>query len=157
MGHSAPLATRSGWVAIAIMPFMMFVVSPFFCSALIVETRYPHSAFATKVNWVTVLTGTSHEKLQVFHRWAALIMCESPFHRILLLGVLIRDWHALIDIPSLIHSFIFIWNSVHRTNDFAEEWKTSSFYWTGVAALVPQVRTFVLQFLNPLFISIPSL
>jgi hypothetical protein len=25
MGHSQPIATRSGWIAIAIMPFMMFV------------------------------------------------------------------------------------------------------------------------------------
>ncbi|KAK7696287.1 hypothetical protein QCA50_000941 [Cerrena zonata] len=96
MGHSAPLATRSGWISIAIIPFMI--------------------AFATKVNWITALTGTSHEKLQVFHRWSALIMY----------------------VTSLIHSFLFIWNSIHRTHDMEEEWQTSSFYWTGVAALVPQ-------------------
>ncbi|KAJ7122221.1 hypothetical protein C8R44DRAFT_919421, partial [Mycena epipterygia] len=47
MGHSPPIATRAGWISIAIMPFII--------------------AFATKVNFVGLLTGTSHEKLQVFH------------------------------------------------------------------------------------------
>ncbi|EEB87074.1 hypothetical protein MPER_15738, partial [Moniliophthora perniciosa FA553] len=54
MGHSPPIATRTGWLSVAIMPFMI--------------------AFATKVNWIGALTGTSHEKLQVFHRWTAFIM-----------------------------------------------------------------------------------
>jgi hypothetical protein len=27
------------------------------------------SATATKTNWITLLTGVSHERLQVFHRW----------------------------------------------------------------------------------------
>ena len=29
MGHSMPIATRSGWIAIAIMPFMMYVAPSF--------------------------------------------------------------------------------------------------------------------------------
>ncbi|EIC07264.1 Ferric reductase domain protein transmembrane component domain-containing protein, partial [Microbacterium laevaniformans OR221] len=29
----------------------------------------PYSATATKTSWITLLTGVSHEKLQVFHRW----------------------------------------------------------------------------------------
>lgn len=32
---------------------------------------------ATKWNLITCLTGVSHEKLQVFHRWMGWIMCTS--------------------------------------------------------------------------------
>src|SRR4051794_5725653 len=28
-----------------------------------------YSATASKTNWITLVTGVSHEKLQVFHRW----------------------------------------------------------------------------------------
>ncbi|KAK1218082.1 hypothetical protein PQX77_019240 [Marasmius sp. AFHP31] len=94
MGHSPPIATRSGWLSIAIMPFMI--------------------AFATKVNFITMLTGTSHEKLQVFHRWSALLMY----------------------ITSLVHTFPFIEQAL-RLNEMDVQWKTN-WYWTGVAALVPQ-------------------
>ncbi|KAL9105994.1 MAG: hypothetical protein Q9227_008902 [Pyrenula ochraceoflavens] len=48
-GNSPPLGTRSGWMALACMPFIF--------------------ATATKANWITLLTGVTHEKLQVFHRW----------------------------------------------------------------------------------------
>ncbi|KAL1716034.1 hypothetical protein EV715DRAFT_275354 [Schizophyllum commune] len=95
MGHSMPIATRSGWIAIAIMPFMI--------------------AFATKVNFVGMLTGVSHERLQVFHRWSAVLMY----------------------IPSLVHTFPFIVMNI-REGTMVKNWETSVFYWTGVAALVPQ-------------------
>ncbi|EPS31136.1 hypothetical protein PDE_06091 [Penicillium oxalicum 114-2] len=48
-GGSPPLGTRSGWMALACMPFVF--------------------ATATKTSWITFFTGVSHEKLQVFHRW----------------------------------------------------------------------------------------
>ncbi|KAL3418478.1 ferric reductase transmembrane [Phlyctema vagabunda] len=48
-GNSPPLGTRSGWLALACMPFVF--------------------ATATKANLITLLTGVPHEKLQVFHRW----------------------------------------------------------------------------------------
>ncbi|KAJ7598883.1 ferric reductase NAD binding domain-containing protein [Mycena floridula] len=95
MGHSAPIATRSGWLSLGIMPFMI--------------------AFATKVNFIGILTGTSHEKLQVFHRWSALIMY----------------------ITSLVHTFPFIVGEI-AAGTMVSSWNTSSLYWTGVAALVPQ-------------------
>ncbi|KAA1468607.1 hypothetical protein DENSPDRAFT_833976 [Dentipellis sp. KUC8613] len=95
MGHSPPLATRSGWISVAIMPFMI--------------------AFATKINFVGILTGSSHEKLQVYHRWTALFMY----------------------ITSLTHTFPFIVNNI-RMGTMTASYKTSSFYWTGIAALVPQ-------------------
>lgn len=38
------------------------------------------SAFATKVNFVAILTGSSHERLQVLHRWSALLMCTFSAH-----------------------------------------------------------------------------
>ncbi|KAF7289999.1 Ferric-chelate reductase [Mycena chlorophos] len=95
MGDSPPIATRAGWISLAILPFMI--------------------AFATKVNFIAFLTHTSHEKLQVFHRWAAFFMY----------------------ITSLIHTFPFIVNMI-RMGMMRAMWIESSFYWTGVAALVPQ-------------------
>jgi hypothetical protein len=74
MGHSMPIATRSGWIAIAIMPFMMYVELGFAVSIL-QPTDLQLSALSTKINYIALLTGTSHEKLQVFHRWLAVIMC----------------------------------------------------------------------------------
>ncbi|EJD40983.1 hypothetical protein AURDEDRAFT_106480 [Auricularia subglabra TFB-10046 SS5] len=95
MGHSPPIATRSGWISIAIMPFMI--------------------AFATKINFIGLLARTSHERLQVFHRWSATIMY----------------------ITSLVHTFPFIINNIDM-GMMRAEWKTSSYYWTGVVALIPQ-------------------
>ncbi|GJE95644.1 ferric reductase family protein [Phanerochaete sordida] len=95
MGHSPPLATRSGWISIAIMPFMI--------------------AFATKVNFVGLLTGVSHERLQAFHRWTALFMY----------------------ITSLLHTFPFIVTNIDM-GDMVVMYKTSPFYWSGIVALIPQ-------------------
>ncbi|KAJ7122546.1 FAD-binding domain-containing protein [Mycena crocata] len=111
MGHSPPIATRAGWISVAIMPFMI--------------------AFATKVNFVGILTGTSHEKLQVFHRWSALLMY----------------------ITSLVHTFPFIINNV-RMGSMVSSYQTSPWYWTGIAALVPQTYLIALSwgvFRNPYY------
>ncbi|KAF7375460.1 Ferric-chelate reductase [Mycena sanguinolenta] len=111
MGHSPPIATRSGWISLAIMPFMI--------------------AFATKVNFIGILTGTSHEKLQVFHRWSALFMY----------------------ITSLVHTFPFIINDI-MMGEMVVSYKTSPWYWTGVAALVPQTYLIALSwgiFRNPYY------
>lgn len=56
-GYSPPIATRAGFLAIAILPFQVM--------------------FATKWNPITILTGVSHERLQVYHRWSGWIMCGS--------------------------------------------------------------------------------
>ena len=50
-GSSPPIATRTGWMALACMPFV-FVT-------------------AGKVNLITFCTGVSHERLQVSHRWSS--------------------------------------------------------------------------------------
>ncbi|KAJ7314611.1 FAD-binding domain-containing protein [Mycena albidolilacea] len=111
MGHSPPIATRAGWISIAIMPFMI--------------------AFATKINFVALLTGTSHEKLQVFHRWSAVFMY----------------------ITSLVHTFPFIINDI-MMGEMVSQYKLSPWYWTGVAALVPQTYLIALSwgvFRNPYY------
>ncbi|KAF8075223.1 ferric reductase NAD binding domain-containing protein [Lyophyllum atratum] len=95
MGNSPPLGTRTGWISIAIMPFMF--------------------AFSSKINLIGILTGVSHEKLQVFHRWTAWIMY----------------------ITSLIHTFPFIRFNVW-IGKMELYYETKSYYWTGVAALIPQ-------------------
>ncbi|KAJ7265322.1 FAD-binding domain-containing protein [Mycena rebaudengoi] len=69
MGHSQPIATRSGL------------------------------AFATKVNFVGMLTSTSHEKLQVFHRWSAKSSLVHTFPFIVMdmqMGTLRRRFLSLV-------------------------------------------------------------
>lgn len=71
--------------------------------------------FASKANPIATLTGVSHEKLIVFHTWSA--------------------WAVLA--LALVHTFPFIVYSI-KTDTMALNWGTSSFYWTGVIALVAQ-------------------
>lgn len=56
-GDSPPLATRSGWLALAGVPFIIM--------------------FAAKANMIGALTGVSHDKLMVFHTclgWAVFVL-----------------------------------------------------------------------------------
>ncbi|KDQ13334.1 hypothetical protein BOTBODRAFT_175647 [Botryobasidium botryosum FD-172 SS1] len=92
MGMSPPIATRAG-----------------------PQYNVLFRAFATKVNFVGLLAGTSHEKLQVFHRWSAMFMY----------------------ITSLVHTFPFIVNNI-KMGQMVAQYEASGFYWTGIAALVPQ-------------------
>lgn len=90
-----PIATRSGWMAAGIMPFLIMA--------------------SMKLNLITQLTGISHEKLQVFHRWMAYAMLAL----------------------ALIHTFPFIVKSI-QNGEMVMNWQTSVFYWTGVVALLAQ-------------------
>lgn len=94
-GDSPPLATRGGWMALAGIPFLIL--------------------FASKANPIATLTGISHEKLIVFHTFAA--------------------WAVLA--LALVHTFPFIVYSI-KTDTMAINWGTSSYYWTGVIALLAQ-------------------
>jgi hypothetical protein len=74
------------------------------------------SATASKANWITLLTGVSHERLQVFHRWIA---------------------YAFF-ILALMHTFPFIVYHI-RWHDMEAHFSESIlFYWTGIVALVFQ-------------------
>lgn len=74
-----------------------------------------NSALSAKRNLIATLTGTSHERLQLFHRWFAFYML----------------------ILALIHTFAFVrYNALAKMSVMM--WETSYEYWTGVAALVPQ-------------------
>ncbi|OQE39342.1 hypothetical protein PENCOP_c007G02766 [Penicillium coprophilum] len=53
-GSSPPIATRSGWMALALLPFVL--------------------ALSTKANMISGVTGIPHEKLQVFHHWTSYAM-----------------------------------------------------------------------------------
>ncbi|KAF4125555.1 reductase [Geosmithia morbida] len=53
-GHSPPIATRAGWMALGCMPFIILL--------------------ATKANPIATVLGTSHEKLVVWHNWLAWAM-----------------------------------------------------------------------------------
>ncbi|OJJ33220.1 hypothetical protein ASPWEDRAFT_43295 [Aspergillus wentii DTO 134E9] len=53
-GSSPPIATRTGWMALALLPFVM--------------------ALGAKANLISALTGVPHEKLQVFHHWTSYAM-----------------------------------------------------------------------------------
>ncbi|CAG8975373.1 hypothetical protein HYALB_00009514 [Hymenoscyphus albidus] len=95
-GGSPPLATRAGWLALACMPFVF--------------------ATASKTNWITLLTGVSHERLQVFHRWIS---------------------YAFF-VLALIHTFPFIVYHI-RWHDMESHFASSLvFYWTGIVALIFQ-------------------
>ncbi|KAK5707314.1 hypothetical protein LTR17_020812 [Elasticomyces elasticus] len=94
-GSSPPIATRAGWMSIACMPFVF--------------------ATAAKSNWITLVTGVSHERLQVFHRWISYAMY----------------------VLALIHTFPFIIFHIWK-GDMTKQWNTSVFYWTGVVALLAQ-------------------
>ncbi|EHK21979.1 uncharacterized protein TRIVIDRAFT_230771 [Trichoderma virens Gv29-8] len=95
-GGSPPLGTRSGWMALACMPFVF--------------------ATASKSNWITLITGVSHEKLQVFHRWIS--------YAFFLLA--------------LMHTFPFIVYHI-RFGDMVMQFEMGLiFYWTGIVALIFQ-------------------
>ncbi|RDW67203.1 uncharacterized protein DSM5745_09069 [Aspergillus mulundensis] len=53
-GGSPPIATRAGWMAVALLPFVL--------------------ALGAKANLISALTGVPHEKLQVFHHWTSYAM-----------------------------------------------------------------------------------
>ncbi|KAF5007836.1 hypothetical protein FDECE_5862 [Fusarium decemcellulare] len=73
-------------------------------------------ATATKTNWITLLTGISHERLQVFHRWIA---------------------YAFF-VLALLHTFPFIVYHI-RFHDMEMHFEMSLlFYWTGIVALIFQ-------------------
>ncbi|TID25804.1 hypothetical protein E6O75_ATG03667 [Venturia nashicola] len=95
-GDSPALATRSGWLALACMPFVF--------------------ATASKTNWITLVTGVSHERLQVFHRWIA---------------------YAFF-ILSLLHTFPFIVYHIHWHSMKAHFMGSLLFYWTGIVAIIFQ-------------------
>jgi len=94
-GSSPPIATRAGWMSLACMPFVF--------------------ATAGKANPITLATGVSHERLQIFHRWIS---------------------YAFL-ILALIHTFPFIVYNIQQSM-MVDMWQTSVFYWTGVVALVAQ-------------------
>ncbi|KAJ5986303.1 hypothetical protein N7451_010668 [Penicillium sp. IBT 35674x] len=95
-GGSPPLATRSGWMALACMPFIF--------------------ATATKTSWITLLTGVSHEKLQVFHRWIS---------------------YAFF-VLALLHTFPFIVYHVRFHDMMMQVEMSLLFYWTGIVAIIFQ-------------------
>jgi hypothetical protein len=74
------------------------------------------SATATKTNWITLLTGVSHERLQVFHRWIS---------------------YAFF-ILALLHTFPFLVYHI-RWHDMENHFASNLvFYWTGIVALIFQ-------------------
>ncbi|KAF3072753.1 Ferric/cupric reductase transmembrane component 7 [Trichoderma lentiforme] len=95
-GNSPALATRSGWLSLACMPFIF--------------------ATASKSNWITLFTGVSYERLQVFHRWIS---------------------YAFF-VLALMHTFPFIVYHI-RFNDMQHHFSSNLvFYWTGIVALIFQ-------------------
>jgi hypothetical protein len=94
-GSSMPIATRSGWMATGCLPFVILT--------------------AGKSNLITLATGVSYDKLQVFHRWISYAMF----------------------VLALIHTFPFIIFNI-RWGSMVEVWQTSIFYWTGTVALLAQ-------------------
>ncbi|KAL5116026.1 hypothetical protein ACEQ8H_006037 [Pleosporales sp. CAS-2024a] len=97
---SPPLAIRSGMLAVALLPWIV--------------------ALSMKANFITVITGIGHERLNVLHRWAAYICL----------------------VLSILHTVSFyatpIWEEGARQS-FVSFFQQTGFYpyGTGIAALVP--------------------
>lgn len=97
---SPPLAVRAGMLAVALLPWIV--------------------ALSMKANFITMITGIGHERLNVLHRWAAYICL----------------------VLSVIHTVPFyvtpIWEKGAR-HVFEQYFSQSGFYayGTGLAALVP--------------------
>lgn len=135
---SPSIAIRSGWMAIGILPFLMYAL------LWVLLRRYSRlialrfRVFATKVNPIGILTGVSHEKLQVYHRWTAWIMCEYTSERAFALACR-SVLRMKADVLALIHTLPFLVRS-YKDGTLRPIWERTPWYWTGVAALVPQVR-----------------
>ncbi|CAH0021238.1 unnamed protein product [Clonostachys rhizophaga] len=94
-GNSPPIATRTGYMALACMPFLYVL--------------------GTKANFISLVTGISHEKLNVFHNWVAWAMF----------------------VLALVHTFPFI--IYHEwAGDIVENWEADGMWITGVIALIAQ-------------------
>ena len=70
---------------------------------------------AGKSNFITAVTGISHERLQVFHRWISYTFF----------------------VTALVHTFPFIVYNI-RTHQMVMQWYTNLDYWTGVVAILAQ-------------------
>ena len=93
---SPPLALRAGMMALGLMPFIYMLGS--------------------KVNFVTLLTGVGHEKLQVYHQWLARFMLFL----------------------ATVHTVPFIHQPLadHGAAGLREEFASDSIYTTGIIAYV---------------------
>lgn len=117
-GSSPPIATRAGFMSLGLFPFVVLTSS--------------------KANWVTLVTGISHEKLQV-----SLLLLEScqrkgTVQRLITSIQVFHRWTSwAMFVLALVHTFPFIVVHIWK-GDMVLQWKTSVVYWTGVAAIIPQ-------------------
>ncbi|KIY46543.1 hypothetical protein FISHEDRAFT_60309 [Fistulina hepatica ATCC 64428] len=93
---SSPLGLRSEWLAMAMLPFLI--------------------VFGQKISIIGILTGASHDKLQVFHQGVA----------------------GLHFYMSIVHT-ISMSIRADREKGMANAWATNSAYRTGFGALVPLI------------------
>jgi ferredoxin-NADP reductase len=108
-GSAPPIATRTGWLALGLLPFILQVTKT------INDKTNIDRALGSKQNLITTVTGVSHEKLQVFHQWASYAMF----------------------VLALIHTVPYIIFHVWK-GDMELAWNTQLFYWTGAVALAAQ-------------------
>ena len=111
-GGSPPIATRSGFMALGLFPFVVLLSS--------------------KANWITLVTGISHEKLQVSSIY---IKRDRANHRTVKVFHRWTSWAMFV--LAIVHTFPFIIVHIGK-GDMMLQWRTSLVYWTGVAALIPQ-------------------
>jgi hypothetical protein len=133
MGHSQPIATRSGWIALAIMPFMMSVVFILafddlaaYCGLQSIrhEGQFREHAdrhLPREAPGLPSMVGGLYVYVVALRHLSnsCLLTCRA-------------------DIASLVHTFPFIVMDV-QMGTFKETYYGSSFYWTGFLSLVPQV------------------
>ncbi|KAI1084469.1 putative FRE ferric reductase-like transmembrane component [Whalleya microplaca] len=123
-GSSPPLGTRSGWMALACLPFMIIL--------------------STKANMIATLTGVSHERLIVFHNWvgwamfALALVHTYPFiiyH--IWKGDMVTQWHTSVVywtgvVALLAQAYLQVFSLSFIRNRFYEFFKATHY----LAALV---------------------
>ncbi len=116
---SPPVAIRAGMLAVAMMPWIV--------------------ALSMKANFITILTGVGHERLNVLHRWAAYIcLLLSLIHTIPFYITPIWDRGGYATFRALFsaqHIYVYGTGELSVANKFSIPFTDK----TGVAALVPLV------------------
>lgn len=115
-GSSPPIATRTGWMALACTPFMILL--------------------SAKANAIATMTGVSHERLIVFHTWVGWAM---------LVLALIHTFPFIVyhiqigDMVEMWNTRIYYWFVLpSRLASASLDYEPTNLSRSGVAALIPQ-------------------
>jgi hypothetical protein len=138
MGNSPPLGTRAGWISMGILPFMLSVYNILKRFKTCSHSRkgiLDKIQFDRYTHWDPARETPSFPSLDCLDHVYVVNPLTLPN------AAWIDGWT---DITSLAHTFPFVVHNI-RNGTMELNYRTKSYYWTGVAALVPQVRCRLLR------------